>query len=64
MQKEAILRWAESCGMTGVPTLYSLNKCDERLKSCGESPTRKYTTSTGDILYMNTIQSAIREVRL
>jgi hypothetical protein len=62
IQKEAILHWANLCGMTGVPTLYALGKCEERLKSCGESPVRKFITSSGDILYMNTIQSAIRQV--
>lgn len=61
-QQEAILRWGELCGLSGVPTLYSLGKCDERLRACGESPTRKFTTGMGDILYMNTVQSAIRQV--
>jgi hypothetical protein len=62
LQKEAILQWAQLCGMQGVPTLYALGKCENRLKTCGDDPTRKFVTSTGDILYMNTIQSAIRQV--
>jgi hypothetical protein len=61
-QKEAILRWGKLCGISGVPTLYSLGKCDEYLKECGETPTRKFTTGMGDILYMNALQSAIRQV--
>ncbi|KAB5589914.1 Glutamate receptor 3,4 [Ceratobasidium theobromae] len=43
-QKEAILHWGKLCGMTGVPTLSSLGKCDDHLKRCGKNPTRKFTT--------------------
>ncbi|KAG8725158.1 hypothetical protein FRC09_007147 [Ceratobasidium sp. 395] len=37
-QKEAILWWAKVCGMQGVPTTYSLDKCEKKLQACGEDP--------------------------
>ncbi|KAG9120870.1 hypothetical protein FRC07_003415 [Ceratobasidium sp. 392] len=58
-QQTEILHWAKICGMPNVPTLYSINKCDEKLKLCGDNPTRRFVTRTGDILYMNTPQSGV-----
>ncbi|QRV78666.1 glutamate receptor 3,4 [Ceratobasidium sp. AG-Ba] len=60
-QKERILWWAKLCGMKGVPTMYSLDKCEKKLHECGESPIRKFTTSSGDILYMNDLSTAVRQ---
>ncbi|CAE6511279.1 unnamed protein product [Rhizoctonia solani] len=60
-QKKGILHWATLCGMREVPTLYSLEKCEEELRNCGGDATRKFTTSSGDILYMNSIRSAMQQ---
>ncbi|QRW08525.1 glutamate receptor 3,4 [Ceratobasidium sp. AG-Ba] len=37
--------------------MYSLDKCEKKLQECGESPIRKFTTSSGDILYMNDLST-------
>ncbi|KAG8779054.1 hypothetical protein FRC12_024668 [Ceratobasidium sp. 428] len=62
LQKEAILWWAKVCGMQGVPTTYSLDKCEKKLQACGEDPIRRFTTSKGDILYANLLSSTMRQV--
>lgn len=62
-QQGAILQWAESCGMQSVPSLYSLDNCDQLLKECGGNPTRKFTSSAGNVYFMNSVQSALQQVR-
>ncbi|KAF8595904.1 hypothetical protein BDV93DRAFT_455889, partial [Ceratobasidium sp. AG-I] len=60
-QQTAVLQWAESCGMADVPTLYGLDKCDQYLKECGGDATREFKTSKGDVFFMNTVESAVRQ---
>ncbi|KAF8600788.1 hypothetical protein BDV93DRAFT_446855, partial [Ceratobasidium sp. AG-I] len=55
-QQMAVLQWAESCGMSDVPTLYGLDKCDQYLKECGGDATREFKTSKGDVFFMNLLR--------
>ncbi|CCO31107.1 hypothetical protein BN14_05141 [Rhizoctonia solani AG-1 IB] len=60
-QQREILRWANSCGMDGVPSLYSLDKCDQLLKECVGNPTRRFTSSCGNVYFMNSVRSAVQQ---
>ncbi|CEL60245.1 hypothetical protein RSOLAG1IB_12333 [Rhizoctonia solani AG-1 IB] len=61
-QQRAILQWAESCGMEHVLSLYSLDKCDQLLKECAGNPTRQFTSSNGNVYFMNSVYSALQQV--
>ncbi|KEP45802.1 hypothetical protein V565_240180, partial [Rhizoctonia solani 123E] len=60
-QQSAILQWALSCGMQRVPTLYSLDKCSQLLRECAGDPTRKFTSSLGNVYFMNSVSSALQQ---
>ncbi|KAF8595089.1 hypothetical protein BDV93DRAFT_457643, partial [Ceratobasidium sp. AG-I] len=60
-QQEAVLNWARSCGLDDTPTLYSLQKCDGLLRECGGETTQKFKSSTGDVYFLNSVKSALRQ---
>ncbi|KAF8430572.1 hypothetical protein L210DRAFT_1019310 [Boletus edulis BED1] len=58
-QKNAILQWAKEIGAPEVPSLYAVNKTQERLMELLGSPTEKVTTPSGCVFYLNGVSKAI-----
>ncbi|KAG1720473.1 hypothetical protein EDB19DRAFT_1917941 [Suillus lakei] len=58
-QKKAILNWATALGATGVPSLHSLWKAQDRIKELVGNPTEKVTTASRNIFYINSVGKAI-----
>ncbi|KAI6147785.1 hypothetical protein BKA82DRAFT_140319, partial [Pisolithus tinctorius] len=58
-QKKSILNWGTSLGATGVPSLHSLKKTQERIKNLFSNPTEKVTAASGNVFYLNSISKAL-----
>ncbi|KAH7903914.1 hypothetical protein BJ138DRAFT_1019864, partial [Hygrophoropsis aurantiaca] len=58
-QKKAVLSWATSLGATGVPSLPSLQKTQDRIRDLIGNPTEKVTALSGNIFYINSVGKAI-----
>ncbi|KAF8833015.1 hypothetical protein BDN67DRAFT_873489, partial [Paxillus ammoniavirescens] len=58
-QKRSILSWAMVLGADGLPSLHSLHKTREQIKTLFGDPTEKVTASSGNVFYMNSISKAI-----
>ncbi|KIK81802.1 hypothetical protein PAXRUDRAFT_15051 [Paxillus rubicundulus Ve08.2h10] len=58
-QKRSILSWATALGADGLPSLHSLHKTWEQIKVLFGDPTKKVTTSSSNILYLNSVSKAI-----
>ncbi|KAG2097248.1 uncharacterized protein F5147DRAFT_747487 [Suillus discolor] len=56
---KAILNWATALGATGVPSLHSLRKAQDRIKELVGNPTEKVTAASGNIFYINSVGKAI-----
>ncbi|KAG9127968.1 hypothetical protein FRC07_006758 [Ceratobasidium sp. 392] len=60
-QQEAILDWAREMGMSPVPTLYSLQSCQEELLKLSGTPPRMFKTDSGHIYYANSIGDMLKQ---
>ncbi|KAG8784047.1 hypothetical protein FRC12_019015 [Ceratobasidium sp. 428] len=60
-QQQAILDWANAMGTLGVPTLYSLDQCQETLKDTVGDASCTYQTPTGSIYYLNSINAVVQQ---
>ncbi|KAG9080550.1 hypothetical protein FRC06_006451, partial [Ceratobasidium sp. 370] len=60
-QRQAVLDWANAMGMLDVPTMYSLERCQEALKQTIGDPSSMYTTSTGSVYYLNAIDMVVQQ---
>ncbi|KAI9463504.1 hypothetical protein HD554DRAFT_2124595 [Boletus coccyginus] len=59
LQKRAVLDWARELGARNVPSLYSLQRCDEEVRKMVGDPTDKVISPLGNIFYINDIAKAI-----
>ena len=59
LQKRAVLDWAKELGARNVPSLYSLQRCDEEVKKMVGDPTDKVISPLSNIFYINDIAKAI-----
>ncbi len=64
VQKTAVLDWAKYMGARGVPSLYSIKKCQEKSRNFVGDPIEKVVSKSGTIFYLNDIASAISKVRI
>ncbi|KAG8701329.1 hypothetical protein FRC08_004137 [Ceratobasidium sp. 394] len=60
-QRQAVLDWANAMGMLDVPTIYSLERCQEALKQTIGDPSSMYNTSTGNVYYLNSINTVVQQ---
>ncbi|KAG6376771.1 hypothetical protein JVT61DRAFT_1795 [Boletus reticuloceps] len=58
-QKNAIPQWVNEIGAPEVPSMYAMNKTQERLMELLGSPTEKVTMPSGCVFYLNGISKAI-----
>ncbi|KAH7917041.1 hypothetical protein BV22DRAFT_1027066 [Leucogyrophana mollusca] len=58
-QKKAVLSWADAIGATGVPSLYSLKKTQDRIRDLIGDPTEKVDAISGNTFYINSVGKAI-----
>ncbi|KAG0692392.1 hypothetical protein DFH29DRAFT_985782 [Suillus ampliporus] len=58
-QKKALLSWAKELGALDVPSLYSVNRSQERIRELVGNPTEKITSCLGNIFYLNDVGKAI-----
>lgn len=61
-QKCAVLKWAKDMHARDVPTLGGLKKCRQEIKDLVGNSTRKVTSPSGNIFYLNDIGNAIAKV--
>ncbi|KAF9229197.1 hypothetical protein BS17DRAFT_689609, partial [Gyrodon lividus] len=61
LQKRSILSWATALGADGLPSLHSLCKTWEQIKTLFGDPTEKVTAASGNIniFYLNSVSKAI-----
>ncbi|KIJ13255.1 hypothetical protein PAXINDRAFT_81387 [Paxillus involutus ATCC 200175] len=58
-QKAAILNWAKELGALDVPTLYLFQKVTDSICEAVGNPSRKVTSSSGNVFYINDIANVI-----
>ncbi|KAG1851927.1 hypothetical protein F4604DRAFT_1883535 [Suillus subluteus] len=58
-QKKAVLSWAKELGAHNVPSLYTLNRLQESVRTLVSNPTEKITARSGNIFYLNDVGKAI-----
>ncbi|KAG2129941.1 hypothetical protein DEU56DRAFT_692012, partial [Suillus clintonianus] len=58
-QKRAILGWAKELGARDIPSLKAVKQSNERICELVGNPTRKVTSASGNIFYINDIWHAI-----
>ncbi|KAG1835011.1 hypothetical protein DFJ58DRAFT_735640 [Suillus subalutaceus] len=58
-QKRAVLNWATALGATGVPSLHSLRKAQDRIKELVGNLTEKVSVASGNVFYINSVGKAI-----
>jgi hypothetical protein len=61
-QKEATLEFARLLGAPYVPSLHAYKEYRHVLKKAMGAPTRKYSSSLGNIFYLNDIGEALAKV--
>lgn len=61
-QQQAILDWADEMGTPDLPTMYSIAKCQEELQNVMGDSSRMYTTDTGNVYYLNSIDAMVQQV--
>lgn len=57
-----LLQWAREMGAPVVPTLGSLEKCQQRLDNMIRDEPRRFCTTTGNVYYVNSIASILKQV--
>ncbi|KAG1723899.1 hypothetical protein EDB19DRAFT_1915867 [Suillus lakei] len=58
-QKKAVLSWAKELGAHDVPSLYTLNRLQDSVRTLVGNPTEKITARSGNIFYLNDVGKAI-----
>ncbi len=61
-QKAAVLDWAKSMGSENVPSLWSMKKCQDRIRKLVGDPTERVVSKSGTIFYLNDVGKAIAKV--
>lgn len=61
-QQKAVLEWAEEMGVPYVPSMYLLEKCGEEVKTIDGDSTRMFSTPTGSVYYLNSINAMLQQV--
>jgi hypothetical protein len=61
-QKVAVLNWAKELRAIGVPSLYALRKCQKGIEELVGHPTKKATSPSGDVFYLNDVGKEIAKV--
>lgn len=62
--QDLLLDWARELGATSVPTLGSLERCQKRLDLVMRETPCRFCTHTGNVYYVNSITSLIKQVRM
>ncbi|GAB1523427.1 hypothetical protein RhiTH_006575 [Rhizoctonia solani] len=60
-QQLAVLDWAKELGAENVPSMYALQKCDQKLANLMGDMTQRFTTQKGDIYYVNDIGTMLKQ---
>lgn len=61
-QMTAVLAWGKDLGAREVPSLGGLKRCRKAIGDLLGNPTKKFTSASGNIFYLNDIGKAIARV--